>query len=182
MTSSHSLFKRHTCTIKTGLITRLKNMPLLWSSRWFTNGFTLNLHKFTSADRSQFYWNKVISPWNLSILNAGVTGLLCCWKERYSGTTAGAWQPNSVCVRHVTQKNQPANRFQFTAPIQSHNLPLHYKILVKYVKNRANTVRFRVKANWNTTEKERLWSCLIGRKVVKDIWNIIDCNTTERVQ
>lgn len=51
-------------------------------------------------------------------------------KKRYS-TTARAHKPNSGRVWRVIQKNQPADQFQVTAPIQSHNLPLDTEILLK---------------------------------------------------
>lgn len=62
--------------------------------------------------------------WNFTVLNAGVTGLLCSWNERYSNIAAGAQQGLFWCV---TQKNKPTDQFQVTAPFQSHNLQLHYK-------------------------------------------------------
>ena len=130
----------------------------------------------TSPTKLQLGTNRIISIiWSWC---PGVTGLLCSCKERYRCTTAGAQQPNRGCVWLVTQKNQVANQLQVTAPIQSHNLPLHYKILVQPVKIEQIEMRFLVKPKIQQQRKECLWNLL----VVEGIWNINECNTTEQVQ
>lgn len=66
------------------------------------------------------------------------------WLDRCCSTTSGARQPKRGCAEHVSQKNQPANSFQVTAPIQNHNLPLHYRI--------ANLSRYAERSGGSQTE------------------------------